>query len=391
MQILQTPVRFHPYIGGVESYVHSLAKKHVASGHSVTVVCAKAKTETGKREIIDGITVRRLSSIGKIANTNITPALPKVLLEEARSADIIHTHIPTPWSADLSALAGAITDTPVIVTYHNDIIGDGLADYIATAYNRTMLQLTLGIADRIIVTQPDYIEDSSHLKPHTDKVRVVHNGVDVERFHPVELDTARRERLGFDSDRSNLFFLSVLDGHHGYKGLDVLLKSLAQLSESEELVPKLLVGGGGDAHAQYEQQATDLGVDDHVEFLGRVPDEDLVALYSGADLFVLPSKSSDQEGFGLVVLEAMACETPVVTTDVVGVSDDIIANDAGSIVAVDDSGALAEAISGGLTDGSFSAEQARTVCRNNYSWAASASKLEAIYEEVTGPSARDPL
>ncbi|WP_420182762.1 glycosyltransferase family 4 protein [Haloarcula sp. KBTZ06] len=389
MEILQTPVRFYPYIGGVESYVHDLSKKHVASGHNVTVVCAKSKPETDKREIVDGITVRRLASIGQIANTNITPALPKVLIKEARKADVIHTHIPTPWSADISALVGVITDTPIVVTYHNDIIGDGLADYIATAYNRTMLRLLLRTADRIIVTQADYLEDSKHLEPYAEKVRVVQNGVDVEHFHPVELESTEREQLGFSLDRPNLFFLSVLDGHHGYKGLDVLLESLARLDEIEDVVPKLLVGGGGDLHSQYKQQARKLDIDDHVEFLGRVPEEDLVSLYSGADLFVLPSKSTDQEGFGLVILEALACGTPVVTTDVVGVSDEIIANNAGQLVAIDDSDALAESIIDSLYNTVFDTEKGREICSKQYSWKANADKLEALYYEVSELSAID--
>ncbi|KOX93169.1 glycosyltransferase family 4 protein [Haloarcula rubripromontorii] len=387
MEILQTPVRFYPYIGGVESYVHNIAKKHVASGHSVSVVCAKAKPESKKREVIDGITVRRLASIGQIANTNITPALPTVLLEEARKAEVIHTHLPTPWSADLSVLAGAVTGTPVVVTYHNDIIGDGLADYVATAYNRTMLQLVLRLADRIIVTQSDYLKNSKHLDSYAEKVRVIQNGVNVEQFRPVELNSEERKRLGFASDRPTLFFLSVLDGHHGYKGLDVLLESIARLNKKADIVPKLLVGGGGDAHSRYKQQATKLGIDDHVEFIGRIPDEDLVSLYSGADLFVLPSKSSDQEGFGLVVLEALACGTPVITTDVVGVSDEIVANNAGRLVAAGDSKALAESITDSLENAKFDTERGREICRKQYSWEASATELERLYYEIAEESA----
>jgi glycosyltransferase involved in cell wall biosynthesis len=209
----------------------------------------------------------------------------------------------------------------------------------------------------------------------------------VEHFRPVELNPAERKRLGFASDRPTLFFLSVLDGHHEYKGLDVLLESLAQLDDTEDVVPKLLVGGGGDSHSQYKQQAAKLGIDNNVEFLGRVHEEDLVSLYSGADLFVLPSKSSDQEGFGLVVLEALACGTPVVTTNVVGVSDEIVANNVGQLVAVDDSNALAEAITDSLKTNMFDTERGREICREQYSWEASANELEALYYEVAELSA----
>lgn len=382
MNILQTPVRFYPYIGGVESYVHNLSKKHVEAGHNVTVVCAKVKKETKQREEIDGINVRRLKTIGRIANTNITPALPAVLLEEAREADVIHTHLPTPWSADLSALAGAVTGTPVVLTYHNDIIGEGIAEYVARAYNRTMLQVSLSIVDRIIVTQPDYVGDSTHLGPYAEKTEVIHNGVDVDRFRPVEVDTAEKERLGFDTSRPNLFFLSVLDGHHGYKGLNILMEAISLLEDRGGTVPYLIVGGDGDARPHYEQQTTALGIDDHVTFLGYVEDDDLVAYYSGADLFVLPSLSSDQEGFGLVLLEALASGTPVVTTDVVGVSDAVREHAIGEIVPRNDPAALADAIEEWSCTDRFDEQRSRSLCTTDYSWISSAEAMEEVYSKV---------
>jgi glycosyltransferase involved in cell wall biosynthesis len=101
MRIVQTPARFYPFIGGVENYVYNLSKELVNLGQEVQIICAMDPPGI-KEETIDNIKIKRLSYIGKVANTNITPALPLALL--GQDFDLIHAHLPTPWSADWSAL-----------------------------------------------------------------------------------------------------------------------------------------------------------------------------------------------------------------------------------------------------------------------------------------------
>ncbi|MBC9986798.1 glycosyltransferase family 1 protein [Haloferax sp. AS1] len=382
MKILQTPVRFPPYIGGVESYTHDMSKELVELGHDVTVLCAKAKEESAYREVIDGVEVERLDDIGKVAQTNIMPQFPISVLQHAREADIIHTHIPTPWTADFSALAAKLTGTPLVVTYHNDIVGNDLLDYVASVYNHTALRFTLATADKILITQPDYLESSDHLHRYAEKVEVNSNGVDVDTFRPIDVVDEDVERLGFSNESPNLFFLSVLDDVHEYKGLDVLLEAMSLLVERDGTTPRLVVGGGGELKPEYESLASELGVSEHVHFTGYIPDDDLVTAYNIADLFVLPSLSSDQEGFGLVVLEALACGTPVVTTEVVGVSDEIESNHLGTLADVGCAESLAESISIELTKKDRRGQNGRDLCEKEYSWESSAKELVRIHSNL---------
>ncbi len=380
MHVLQTPVRFAPDIGGVESYVQDVSSALVERGHEVTVVCANTRGYE-RVERIDGITVRRLSSPFSIANTNVTPALPVALGRLAREVDVIHTHLPTPWCADISAVVGALTGTPTVLTYHNDIVGDGLASYVAEAYNATALRATLSLVDHVLVTREAYLDESDHLSAARE-VDVVRNGVDTSQFAPVEVDAGERKRLGFATDRPNVFFLSVLDAYHEYKGLDVLLAAVERLTESGT-PPHLLVGGDGPLRKRYERQVRERGLDEHVTFAGRIPDADLGPTYSAADAFVLPSTSTDQEGFGLVALEALACGTPVVTTDIVGVAEAIERERAGIVVEKADSTALADGISTLLADApADQGHRGRRLCEREYSWAESVDQLVELYREV---------
>ena len=369
MKILQTPVRFYPFIGGVENYVHYLSKELVNLGHEVTVLCANEPKREDK-EIIDGINVERLNYLGKIANTNITPSLPLEIWK--KDFDIIHTHLPTPWSADWSAIVSKIKNRRLILTYHNDIVGDGFASYIAKFYNATMLKLLLRKANAIIITQSGYYDYSPSLKRYKDKIEVIPNGVDIKRFKP----------LNVEKEENTLFFLSVLDEFHRYKGLDYLLEALKRIKKKIPDV-KLIVGGKGKLLNYYKQKVISMGLRDNVEFVGFISDEKIVEYYNKCDIFVLPSISAKQEGFGIVLLEAMACEKPVVSTEIVGVAEDIKERNAGKIIKPKDDEGLAKAIIEILEDKNLAGKMGkngRKLTEEKYTWERIAAKLLDLYE-----------
>lgn len=371
MKIVQTPVRFYPFIGGVENYVYYSSKELVKLGHNVTVICANEPL-TKKEEIVEGIKVKRLSYLGKIANTNITPSLPFAFSKE--DYDIIHTHIPTPWSADWSNIFSKLKRKPLVVTYHNDIIGNGFADYIARFYNSTALKLLLNQADRIIITQPNYLNSSLYLEDYSDKVEVIPNGVDVEKFRPINVA----------KEKNTLFFLSLLDEFHQYKGLDYLLKALIKVKR-EILDIKLIVGGKGVLLDHYTNLANEYGLKDNVEFHGFIPDEKIVEYYNKCSVFVLPSISSKQEGFGIVVLEALACETPVISTEIVGAAADVKKSKSGIIIPPKDVDELADAIITMVSDDHKLKEMGkngRIFVEKSYTWYKVAKMMENVYKEL---------
>lgn len=372
MNIIQTPVGFYPSIGGVANYVYYLSKELVKLRHDVTVVCAN-EPNTKKEEIMNRIKVKRLSYIGKIVNTNITPILPFELLKE--DFDLIHTHLPTPWSADWSALISKIKKKPLIVTYHNDITGSRIANYIAKFYNSTSLKFLLNHAYKIIITQPNYIDSSPYLKSYKNKIEVIPNGVDVSKFKPIKVDKR---------DKNTIFFLSLLDEFHRYKGLNYLSSAL-EIVKGEISDVKLIVGGEGKLMSEYKNMANSLGLKDNVEFHGFIPDEKIVEYYNKCNVFVLPSISSTQEGFGIVLLEALACETPVISTKIVGVAEDVKKNNAGIIVPPKNPEALANAIIRLLQDEDMAkkmGKNGRRLVEKKYTWKRVAEMTEKVYKAV---------
>lgn len=365
IRILQVSPRFKPYIGGVENHVYYLSKELVKLGHDVTVVCANEPKRNS--ETIDGINVKPLPYLFKIANTNITPTIPFSLI--LKKADIIHSHIPTPWSADWSSLISEIKRTPLIITYHNDIVGQGINSIIAGLYNRTLLKLTLSLANRIIVTEPRY-KKSIHLADYQEKLLVIPNGVDVDRFKPEK--TKKRGPI--------IFFLGILDRAHRYKGVDYLIRAFFSVRKMMGNA-KLVIGGSGELVDEYKGLCGELGISDSVEFAGFIREDKLVDYYNKCDVFVLPSIDKRQEGFGMVVLEAMSCNKPVVVTDVVGVSKDVRKHSLGAVVKPRDVDSLANGIIRVLKNKRAYAN--REFVEKHYNWKKIAKTVSDLYEELS--------
>jgi glycosyltransferase involved in cell wall biosynthesis len=152
------------------------------------------------------------------------------------------------------------------------------------------------------------------LKVAEEKILVIPNGVDVAKFYPVPKEEARK-KLGVPHKR---VLLSV--GHLvPEKGFDLILQALKLLVEEwHEEHLYLVVIGDGRLRKELEQMVAGLNLEAQVSFVGNVPHQELHLWYSAADLFCL---ASSREGWPNVLLESLACGTPVVATDVGGIPE----------------------------------------------------------------------
>jgi D-inositol-3-phosphate glycosyltransferase len=149
-----------------------------------------------------------------------------------------------------------------------------------------------------------------HYGVRQEKISVVPCGIDTDLFSPGDKGTSRKG-LGLNDDKLVLFVGRI----EPLKGLDRLIRAMPYVQNGQR--PRLLVVGG-DEYSQHEVEqlknlSSGLRIGDMVTFVGRVKHEELPRFYSAADVCVIPSY---YESFGLVALEALACGTPVVATDV---------------------------------------------------------------------------
>lgn len=374
IRILQTPVRFYPYIGGgVENHVLYLSKEIVKLGHSVKVICAN--DPPSEKTNIFGIKVKRLKKWFKITNTNITPTLPFEILRS--KYDIVHTHMPTPWTSDWSILLSKITGKKSVITIHNDLNKDGFFEKLLTNfYLYTVFKFSLKLVDKIIIVNPEWEKNFVNIKnillTHKKKISTMPNGVDTEIFKSNYLE----------KEKNSLLFVSILDKSHTFKGLDFLLQSIKILKDKIPSI-KLTVIGEGELKNKYIKLTKELDISNNVEFLGEKNQEQLIPYYSKALVFVLPS--IELEGFGIVLIEALACKTPVVTTDIVGIAKEVKQNNCGIVVKPKNSQNIADAIYKIIINNKLAknmGENGRKMVLDKFDWKKIAERILDIYEEL---------
>lgn len=210
-------------------------------------------------------------------------------------------------------------------------------------------------------------------------VDVVYCGVD-ETFHPlpaIQVTSFRRERALPDRF---ILFLGTLEPR---KNVQTLIRAYARWRKAEPGIPKLVVAGGkGWYYDQIFAEVERLGLAGDVIFPGYVMQEELPWWYNAADLFVYPSRF---EGFGLPVLEAMACGIPVVTTNAASLPE--VAGDAALFVSPDDETQLVEAMRCALSDQTFREEMtAKGLARAaTFTWERTARQTRDTYERALIP------
>lgn len=193
------------------------------------------------------------------------------------------------------------------------------------------IQWALKRAARVITVSSRLRDSLLALGIEASKMVVLRNGVDLELFHPQDRAAARR-RLGLPEGK-----LAICVGHlMPEKGHHLAIEALAALPDY-----RLAFGGEGPLRGELAALARRLGVEDRVTFLANMPQSDLRHLYSAADVMLL---TSTREGWPNVVLESLACGTPVVTVDVGAVVEMITTPEVGRIVAKRDPAALAAAV-----------------------------------------------
>jgi glycosyltransferase involved in cell wall biosynthesis len=214
-----------------------------------------------------------------------------------------------------------------------------------------------------------------------EKITVIYEGVN-PRFRPADPEAIAAVRARYSLPERFILYVGTIEPR---KNLTALLEAYAIIQARNTQHAILFVGKRGWLYEGFFRRLRELGLEDRVIFTGYVPDEDLPAIYSAADLFVFPSL---YEGFGLPVLEAMACGTPVVCSNTSSLPE--VAGDAAILVDPTDVRALAAAMERALTDEHLRAEiRARGLGRaGHFTWEKAArGTLEVYLRVMRGASA----
>jgi len=322
---------FPPYRAGTGNIAFEQAARLARRGHDVTIITA---TYPGEPQDPEGVRVVRLEPLLRMGNA---PLLPSLLV--AHGYDVVHLHQPFIFGAEMAAGAAWLRRMPLVSSFHNELVADGLRGVLFRAYSRTAVPLTLRASRVIAVLTPGQADSVPQLRAetrrHPDKLHIVPNAVDHERFHAGPIDQSVRNELDIPAEATVAIACAALDEAHRTKRIDVAISATAELEGLH-----LIVVGDGPLRTGLERQARSLGIGERVHFAG-FQDTELPAYYRAADVCIL---CSELESFGLVQVEAMSCGRPVIVSDLPGARDVSVPGVTGWHVKPADPAALAAAL-----------------------------------------------
>jgi len=249
--------------------------------------------------------------------------------------------------------------------------GSDLHGLPATGARRERAADAVRDAAAVVAVAPNLARIARELGAREENVHVLTNGIDADNFRIEPREDARRS-LGLAPDRKVALFVGDL---RPVKGIDTLIGALADDCLSERR-PLLAMAGEGPLRKTVLRQAKDLGIADRVRLLGRVGREEVSQWMNAADALVLSSRN---EGCPNVVLEALACGTPVVASKV-GAVPDLLDDACGLMVPPRDAPALARALREAL-DRSWDREEIRARVADR-SWTKNAEAFYRILQSV---------
>jgi glycosyltransferase involved in cell wall biosynthesis len=311
-------------------------------------------------------------------------ALWRAAGKAGRDAVVIDAHFAL--YALLPMLSKRLRSLPTVVHFQgpwaDENVAAGDSSPVRHRLRRGLERLVYRRADRVIVLTSAFrrvLVENYGVSPW--RVHVVPPGVDLDRFSPGHRGAAR-ERFGLDADAFAVVSVRRLVPR---MGLDVLLDAWAQTLAELPQGAQLLVAGDGPERAALETQVERLGLSESVRLLGCISDEDLLELYRAADLGVVPTRAF--EGFGLVVIEAAACGTPTIVTDIGGLPEAVHALDASLTVAPDDVEALAERMAAATRPGGLPSREETRRFAECFSWSTAVQRNRDVMHEAMGPDA----
>lgn len=252
--------------------------------------------------------------------------------------DVIDAHFGYPEGV-AAALLGRLFGVPVVLTLRGSEVR-----IERDLLRRPQLAWALRAAGRVIAVSQELADLAVHLGLPRARVKVIGNGVDPDLFRPLDRAACRRE-LGIAGGGPFLLTVGTLSER---KGAHLVIDAMALLSDRLPGLRYLLVGGAGAEGAEGEalaRRAARRGIAERVLFAGARPPAELPLWYGAADLFVLPSSL---EGCPNVVVEALACGTPVAATPAGSVPELLADPEVGTIVPRRDAESVAAAIASSL-------------------------------------------
>ncbi|MEW5868772.1 MAG: glycosyltransferase family 4 protein [Chloroflexota bacterium] len=343
MRILTALTYYRPHYSGLTIYAERQARALAERGHHVMILTSRFDRSLLQHEICDGVEVFRPRVLFHISKGVIMPSMPIWAWKLVRQADVVQLHVPQLDAAPI-ALLSRLLGKPVVLTYHCDLqLPSGFVHAVANRVSDLANHTTALASNLIVHNTRDYAEHSPFLRRYLHKLHPIAPPVEAAPVTEADLQTFRRKYNIQPGQR----LIGIAARLATEKGVEYLAQALPIVLERYPQARLLMVGPyqnvvGESAYAARLAPVIE-GLGEHWTFLGTVPPVELSAFFHESEVTVLPSINST-ESYGIVQVESLIFNTPVVATSLPGVRVPVTRTGAGIIVPPADPVALAQAL-----------------------------------------------
>jgi glycogen synthase len=377
LNIALFPSSFHPHMGGVEQVALQLAHEQRAQGHNPLIITNRWPKTLPATEDVEGLKVHR--HVFRVPERTwrqfggavlYGPGTMRTICAQLRAhqTDVVHVHCVSS-NAHYALSVRRRLGLPLVATLHAELTMDANRLFQRSAFARNLLRRVLTEADAITACSARTLSDAVAFfgRPLGDKAHVIYNGVRAADFDA---------GVAHPHERPYFFALGRLVKQ---KGFDVLIEAMAcgELSSHD-----LLLAGEGPELEALKHLALTRGIAERIQFVGRADRTQVIGLFKGCDVFVLPSRAD--EGLPVVAIESLAAGKPAVASSTGGTPEVIVHNSTGLLVERDDASVLRTALIQMVRDplmrarfGAAARERAE-----QFKWRAIADQYADVYEQA---------
>ena len=370
MKILRVTGDLYPaFVGGIALHTHELSKMQVDLGNEVMIYTSHWGSEPDFEER-DGYTVQRFKGV-KLFRFSLEPRLFVNLWSHVKDYDIVHAHSHVYCCTLFSAIIRKFKKYPLVITCHG-LVSQTVPMWIQHVYHHLFGKFVFRAAD-CVLTYTEFERDqivSFGVKP--EKIKIIHNGIDVTKF-PLDSTLQKKKQI--------IWVGKYVPG----KGAKYIIEGFAAFSKLHPEYSLLMIGKGPEKE-EMVQLIESLSVSDKISMIEFVENEKLQRIYQESAVFV---SSSLAEGVPKVLLEAMVCGLPVISTDLPQLID--IVEDCGIIVPVKDSAAITSALEEMVSSPEKMQEygkNSRQKVLENYDWCDTVLKTTELFEELSSSNSK---
>jgi len=356
---------------------YRLSRELVKKGHQVTIYTSDYDLRPELMPDMDGIEFHAFRTWLHLSGFDKTPGMVFTARRKTRDFDIIHLHNYRTFPNMVMHRYSRIYGVPYVLQAHGSLPRIMSKGTWKLAFDVLWGKTILRDATRVIAVTPKETKQYRDAGVPENKIAVIPHGIDLTEFASLPARGDFRQKYGIDDTRKIVLYLGRI---HEIKGLDLLLNAFAGLTRTVAEVT-LVIAGPDDGYLTRLKKLTEtLDLTDKIIYTGALYQRDKLGAYVDADVYVLPSR---YEIFGITVLEALACGTPVIVTDRCGLADTIRGR-AGLVVDYDRE-KLHNALKQLLPDENLRrkfGKRGKEMVRENFDWEDIASSVEELYRKI---------